>query len=216
MNKPLIILGAGGHAGVLADVLRNQGRTLKALVAPARDTKRTVLVDIPYWSDEEQILTLSPDDIELVNGVGSLPGHPLRAELFARYHALGYRFAQVISPRAIISDYAVIEEGVQVMAGAIIQAGVRIGKNTIINTGATVDHDCVIGENNHIAPGAVLSGGVLTGVGVHISTGAAVIQGISIGDRGVVAAGATLTCSIEAEHIAYVARGEVKPINKRY
>lgn len=215
MNKPLVVLGAGGHASVLVEILRSQGRTPIALVAPTLGSGRAVLADIPCWHDEGKILTLSPDEVELVNGIGSLPGYGLRAELFARYQALGYRFARVVSPRAMVSDFAELAEGVQVMAGVIIQAGTRIGLNTIINTGAIVDHDCQIGVDNHIAPGSVLSGGVMTGARVHVGTGAAIIQGIKIGDDAVVGAGATVTRSLEAAKIAYVARGCVLPISSR-
>lgn len=199
---------------MLVDILRSQGRVPVALVAPVSGAERVVLADIPCWYDEGRELTLPPDEVELVNGIGSLPGHGLRAELFARYQALGYRFAQVISPRAMVSDYAELAEGVQVMAGAIIQAGTRIGLNTIINTGAIVDHDCQIGADNHIAPGSVLSGGVMTGARVHVGTGAVIIQGIVIGDDAVVGAGATVTRSLDVAQIAYVARGSVLPIKQ--
>lgn len=214
MNKPVIVLGAGGHASVLVDMLRSQGVVPLALVAPDAGTQRTALADIPLWHDEAQILTLHPDEVELINGIGSLPGNSLRGELFARYRALGYRFASVVSTQAMVSDYAVLEEGAQVMAGAIIQAGARIGANSIINTGAIVDHDCHLGGDNHVAPGAVLSGGVVTGERVHIGTGAAVIQGILIGADAVVGAGATLTRPLGEKQMAYVARGSVVSIKQ--
>ena len=207
VNKPVIVLGAGGHASVLVDMLRSQGVVPLALVAPTADAPRAALAGIPLWHDEE-ILTHLPDEVELVNGIGSLPGNPLRAELFARYRALGYRFASVVSTKAMVSDYAVLEEGVQVMAGAIIQAGARIGANSIINSGAIVDHDCHLGDDNHVAPGAV------TGERVHIGTGAVVIQGISIGSDAVVGAGATLTRPLGEKQIAYVARGSVVSIKQ--
>lgn len=210
----MIVLGAGGHASVLVDMLRSQGVVPLALVAPAAGASRAVLADIPLWHDEAQILTHHPDEVELINGIGSLPGNSLRAELFARYRALGYRFASVVSAQAMVSAYAVLEEGVQIMAGAIIQAGARIGANSIINTGAIVDHDCQLGGDNHVAPGAVLSGGVVTGERVHIGTGATVIQGISIGTYAVVGAGATLTRPLGEKQIAYAARGSVKPIKQ--
>jgi len=214
VNKPVIVLGAGGHASVLVDILRSQGRSPMALVAPAMGVARAALAEIPLWHDEERILAHTPDEVELVNGIGSLPGTSLRADLFARYRALGYHFARVVSTNAVVSDYAVLEEGAQVMAGAILQAGTRIGPNSIINTGAIVDHDCHIGSDNHVAPGAVLSGGVVTGDGVHIGTGAAVIQGISIGAHAVVGAGATLTRPLGSKQIAYVARGSVMLIKQ--
>ncbi|WP_429168218.1 acetyltransferase [Aeromonas rivipollensis] len=214
MNKPVIVLGAGGHASVLVDILRSQGRSPMALVAPAMGVVRAALAEIPLWHDEERILAHTPDEVELVNGIGSLPGTSLRADLFARYRALGYHFARVVSTNAVVSDYAVLEEGVQIMAGAIIQAGTRIGPNSIINTGAIVDHDCHLGGDNHVAPGAVLSGGVVTGERVHLGTGAAVIQGISIGAHAVVGAGATLTRPLGEKQIAYVARGSVMLIKQ--
>lgn len=212
MNKPVIVLGAGGHAAVLVDMLRSQGVVPLALVAPAASALRAVLTDIPLWHDEGKILAHHPDEVELINGIGSLPGNTLRAEIFARYRALGYRFAGLVSAKAMVSDYAVLEEGVQVMAGAIIQAGARIGANSIINSGAIVDHDCHLGGDNHVAPGAALSGAVMTGERVHIGTGAVVIQGISIGADAVVGAGGTLTHPLGEKQIAYVARGSVMPI----
>lgn len=214
VNKPIIVLGAGGHAAVLVDMLRSQGVVPLALVAPTAGAPRAVLADIPLWHDEAKILAYRPNEVELVNGIGSLPGSPLRAELFARYRALGYHFARVVSTQAMVSDYVVLEEGVQVMAGAIIQAGTRIGANSIINSGAIVDHDCHLAGDNHVAPGAVLSGGVVTGERVHIGTGAAVIQGISIGAGAVVGAGATLTHSLGEKQITYVARSSVMPIKQ--
>lgn len=214
MNKPVIVLGAGGHASVLVDMLRSQGVVPLALVAPVAGAPRAVLADIPLWHDEAKILAYRPNEVELVNGIGSLPGSSLRAELFARYRALGYHFASVVSTQAMVSDYAVLEEGAQVMAGAIIQAGTRIGFNSIINSGAIVDHDCNLGGDNHVAPGAVLSGGVVTGERVHIGTGAAVIQSISIGSDAVVGAGATLTRPVGEKQIAYVARCRVMPIKQ--
>ncbi|MER0510276.1 acetyltransferase [Aeromonas veronii] len=205
MSKPIIVLGAGGHASVLVDILRSQGVVPLALVAPTAGVPRAVLADIPLWHDEE-ILTHHPDEVVLVNGIGSLPGNPLRAMIFARYRALGYRFASVVSAQAMVSAYAVLEEGAQVMAGAIIQAGTQIGANSIINTGTIVDHDCWIGGNNHIAPGAVLSGGVSTGDAVHIGTGAMLIQNIKIGSHTVVGAGATVSKDLAPNKTLYVAK----------
>lgn len=214
MNKPLIMLGAGGHASVLIDILRSQGRTPIAVVAPDLDKSRSVFSGIKHWQDDNELLRCRPDEYELVNGIGSLPGNPLRAELFARFRELGYRFASVISSQTILSDYAILEEGVQIMSGAVLQTGCRIGYNSIINTGAIVDHDCHIGNDNHIAPSAVLCGGVKTGAGVHVGTHATVIQGIIIGASAVVGAGATLTKNLGENQIAYVARGSVMPVKQ--
>jgi UDP-perosamine 4-acetyltransferase len=84
------------------------------------------------------------------------------------------------------------------MAGAVIQSGSRIGINSIINTRASVDHDCVIGNHVHISPGVTLSGGVEIGTCSHIGTGSTVIQGIVIGNSCLAAAGAVVTKDVIA------------------
>ena len=215
MSKPLVILGAGGHAAVLVDILRQQERTILAVQAPELVPNRRVFSSLSHWTNEQPLLDLVPDEVELVNGIGSLPGMSLRYQIYARYRALGFVFAQVIAGEAVVSRYAQLGDGVQILHRAVVQAGVCIGANSIINSGAIIEHDCQLGVDNHIAPGAVLSGGVCTGSRVHVGTGAAVIQGRMIGEEAVVAAGATLNQDLAAGHIVYAARSHICRIKKQ-
>ena len=84
------------------------------------------------------------------------------------------------------------------MAGAIIQADVVIGENSIINTRASVDHDCQLGCDVHVAPGATLCGGVFLADRVFVASGATVIQGLSIGEGAVVGAGVAVVRDLAA------------------
>lgn len=210
MTKPLIMLGAGGHAAVLAELLLSQGRQLIAMVSPEPASENSPLARIPrLMSDESLLSAYSSEQVDLVNGLGSLPSTALRWKLFEYFFNHGYHFATVISPHAILSNYAKLAEGVQLMAGAIVQTNASVGVNSIINTGAIVEHDCVIGAHNHIAPGATLSGAVNTGRRVHIGTGANVIQGIYIGEQAVVGAGATIVRDIPAQQIIIPASSRI-------
>ena len=85
------------------------------------------------------------------------------------------------------------------MAGCVIQTGTNIGANSIVNTRASIDHDCTIGETVHIAPGVTLSGNVRVGDRTHIGTGAVVIQGIAIDADSLVAAGAVVYRDLPAK-----------------
>lgn len=205
MNKPLIMIGAGGHASVLADILTRQGQTILALVAPDSSGKGA-LAGLPLWQDETLGMTVSPEECLLVNGIGSLPGCGLRAKIFSRYREQGYRFASVLAQEAVISAHASLGQGVQVMPGAIVQSGAQIGDNSIINTGAIVEHDSVLGRHAHLAPRAVLCGGVTLGERVHVGSGAVVVQGLQLGNEAVVGAGAILTRNLPENHIVYPAR----------
>jgi sugar O-acyltransferase (sialic acid O-acetyltransferase NeuD family) len=203
LAKPVIILGAGGHARVLIEALRRSGITVLGLV-DARLPAGGTVAGMDILGSDETLERFVPDTVELVNGIGSLPGRAGdRVRVFLAQKRKGYRFATVVHPSAVLAEDLALGEGAQVMAGAIVQPGVRIGINAIVNSGAIIDHDCLIGDHCHIAPGAVLSGNVRVGARVHVGTGAKVIQGIEIGRKAVVAAGATVYRSI-AEGVRYI------------
>lgn len=203
LNKDLIVIGAGGHASVLVDVLKQQQALPKYLVSPDKEGLRAIFSGIDRLYHDDDVLSFDAASVCLINGIGSLPGNSIREKVGQHFSAQGYAFKTLVADSAIVSPYAVLGEGVQVMAGAIIQAGARIGDHSIINTGAIVDHDCVIGRYNHIAPGATLSGQVTTGDSVHIGTGACVIQSITIGTNVLVGAGAIVTKSLTSGTKAY-------------
>lgn len=206
MSKPVLVLGAGGHAAVLVDMLRQLNHTIVGLVAGDKPADKPVFAGIPYYASDDAVLTFDKDSVLLANGIGSLPDRNTRFKVHKQFKQAGYRFITVVSPRAIVSDYSSLAEGVQVMPGAIVNVNSIVGEGTIVNSGAIIEHDCLIGNHNHIAPGAALSGDVSTGDYVHIGTGASVIQGIKIGHHVMVGAGATVTKNLDSNKKLYVAK----------
>lgn len=195
MSKPLVILGAGGHANVLAETLQDQGRSILGVLAPEPFIGSDVL-GIPIIGDDSWLSGRDSDSIWLVNGLGSIGVTHARRKLFEHFSLLGYRFSSVIHTSAVISRSAFLEEGVQVLAGAVIQTGSRIARNAIVNTGAIIEHDTWVGEHAHVAPGVTLSGNVRIGDGAHVGTGATVIQGVQIGSHSIIGAGAVVIADV--------------------
>lgn len=212
LDKPVVMIGAGGHATVLADILLRQGETIVAVIDPDVLKERSIFHQlvkdgvIRHHRQDSDIELFPPESVYLVNGVGMMPASTVRKCLDQAFLAQGYKFAMVIADSAEVSPYAILDSGVQVLAGAIIQAGARIGAHSIINTFALVEHDSVIGKYNHLAPRATVCGQVITGDDVFIGAGATVIQGISLGDRVIVGAGAILTKDLTKDCIAYPPR----------
>jgi sugar O-acyltransferase (sialic acid O-acetyltransferase NeuD family) len=192
MSLPVVIIGSGGHAKVVADTLAAMGRVVRGFldIDPAR--WNSTVNGIPVLGGDDALNRGDTSEIELANGIGSVRSLELRRAAFERYRAIGFRFVTIVHPRAVVSPSVRLEEGAQIMAGAIIQPDVVIGENTIVNTGAIVDHDCRIGAHCHIAPGCTLSGNVTVGVASHIGTGASVKQGVKLGTGAVVGAGAAV------------------------
>tara|TARA_B100000575_G_scaffold291984_1_gene299224 strand:+ start:24000 stop:24644 length:645 start_codon:yes stop_codon:yes gene_type:complete len=211
MNRKIILAGSGGHAKVLRNILGETDTTISYLVTKDKDDETIA----KYFSTskiirDEDILSLEKSETEIVNGIGSLPFSIARQSFFHKFHLSGYKFKTIISKHAFVAEETIIEEGVQVFPGAVIQPGVTIGRNSIINTGALVDHDCLVGSNNHIAPGAVLSGNVRTGDNVHIGTNASIIQGIKIGQNSVIGAGVCAVKDVPNEHTLFPAKSTLK------
>ncbi len=187
-----VILGAGGHARVLCDLLRSAGKTVVAFSDSSPSRAGTVICGLPVIAEADLAATFSPGAVLLVNGVGGVRDMSARQAIFEQFQQRGYRFATLVHPTAFVAHDTVLEEGAQVLAGAMVITGAMVGKNTILNTRASVDHDCHIGAHCHIAPGVTLSGGVRVGDATLIGTGASVIQGIRIGTRCIVGAGAAV------------------------
>ena len=218
MSQPrsLVFIGGGGHARVLLDIARLHALPVRGVCDPAlANAGLSCWEGLPVLGDDGEISQHDPRDILLVNAVGSLPGKSfLRQTLYENWKAAGYDFATLVHPSAILPGNitykdstgkdtgsqaeGLLAEGVQVMAGVIIQPGTRIGENTILNTRVSIDHDCEIGPHCHLSPGAVLCGHVRVGAQVHIGAGATLVQSIQIGQGAVVGAGTVLVRDLEA------------------
>ncbi|MGM9572277.1 MAG: acetyltransferase [bacterium] len=208
--KPVVLLGAGGHARVLLDILKLQKRLVASIVDPA--LSMSVFRGIPVLQQDEDVLRcFRPEEVELVNGIGSTGDNCLRRKLYYDFKKQGYNFAVLLHPRAIVAENVILGSGTQVMAGSVIQTDCVIGENTIINTGTILDHDCRIGSNVHLAPGCILSGGVKISDDVHLGTGTTVIQNIAIGRQCLIGAGSVVISDIQEKNKAWgVPAKEVK------
>ncbi len=187
----LVIIGAGGHARVMIAALRCLNRVPRMIAD----------INPDLWGHEmDGIVIAAPEDIEigdkLVNGVGGVGKTRARQAVYDLFAARGFVFETVMHPSATVTGEVHYGAGTQVCAGAILQTGVTLGVNCLINTAASVDHDTRIGHHVHIAPGATLCGGVTIGNNSHIGAGATVIQGITIGENCLIAAGAVVVRNV--------------------
>tara|TARA_R110002049_G_scaffold295113_4_gene482289 strand:+ start:13826 stop:14482 length:657 start_codon:yes stop_codon:yes gene_type:complete len=190
-----LLLGAGTHARVVLDALRAGGDPVAGCLDPSKPTGPWPS-GVPWLGGDDHLDTLTPGDWRLINCMGSTGDTNLRQRVFQDAVARGFSFAVVRHPSAIIAQDVVIGQGCQVLAGAIVQTGARLGVNVLVNTGAIVEHDADIADHVHIAPGVTLSGNVSVGVGVHLGTGVVVKQGVTIGANAVIGVGAIVIADV--------------------
>lgn len=200
MNKHVIVIGNGGHAAVLVETLLQQGRKIEGYTAPAKETNK---FQLDYLGTDSVIASFSPEDVELVLGIGTVNRSSVRKTLFEEFKEMGYTFGKVIHDTAYIAPSVKLGEGVQIMAGVILQSHVEIADNTIINTGTIIDHDTKIFAHVHIAPGTNISGGVKIGEQTLIGTGTTIIQSIEIGKNCLIGAGSVVVKNITQDKRVY-------------
>jgi len=187
VKKRYVVMGAGGHGAVIADILYKRGFALKGFLDDGVDVGTEVLGAKVLGNIKDCIYH---SDCVFIIGIGD---NAIRKRIAETYPL---EYGSAIHPSAIIGDEVKIGRGSVLMAGAIINPRSSVGLHGIINTGASIDHDNKIGDFVHISPRAVLGGDVYVGYGTHVGIGACVRNGISICDDVIVGAGAVVVKDI--------------------
>lgn len=197
MTRPYIILGAGGHGRVVADVLLSGNHRILGCTDPRPEKLAGIgFADISFLGDDQKIDSYDPSEIFLANGLGGIKSTSGRQKLYDRFVSRGYLFPSIRHLSTVISPRTELEDGSQFMAGSVVQANCRIGANVIVNTGARIDHDCTIAAHVHIGPGAILCGEVTIEAGVTIGAGATLRPGLRVGSGATIGMGAVVLSDV--------------------
>lgn len=202
MSMRVIIVGAGGHGQVVADILlqrATQSATLTPVGYVDDDASLTgrQLLGLPVLGKIADLAAFEHDAVIVAIG-----DNRTRRTLFMTLQSQGESLATAIHPSAVVAPSAVVGAGAVLCAGVIVNPGASIGVNVIVNTGATVDHHNVIGDHAHIAPGAHLGGDVAIGEGTLIGIGAVVMPQQRVGAWCTVGAGAVVTRDLPDQVVA--------------
>ena len=192
----IIVIGSGGHAAVVADALLAVGtRVLGFTDADAAQHGR-MLCGLPVLGDDSVLRSSATAHatatLRLANGIGGTRGEGLRRAVQRQLEACGWQFVQVRHPAAVVSPFARVAAGVQLIATCVVQAGAVIGEGCIVNTAAIIEHDVVLGEFVHVACNATLCGNARVGANSHVGAAAVLRQGVQLGESTVVGAGAVV------------------------
>ena len=190
MKEKLLIIGAGGHGRVIADIADRAG--CYKSIAFLDDCPPTVPLSHSYLGACSNA-QLYLKDYDVIVAIGNTD---VRADFMSRLSALQASFATIISPDAVVARDVVLGEGTVVMPGTVINTGARIGVGVIINTASSVDHDCTVGDFCHVSVGSHLCGKVTVGDRVWVGTGATVINRIAICADCMIGAGAVVVRNI--------------------
>ncbi|MGH8147748.1 MAG: acetyltransferase [Rhodanobacteraceae bacterium] len=193
----VVFWGATGQAKVLRDAL-----PVDAELVAVFDNREIVspFKDVPIFHGESgfarwESAQRGDGALSACVAIGGMHGEE-RVERMQWLDDRGYRPFVVVHTRAFVASDAVLAAGCQVMALGAVCTGTKLGRAVIVNTKASIDHDCAIGDGVHIAPGATLAGEVDVGEFAFVGTGAVVLPRVRIGTRAIIGAGAVVTCDV--------------------
>jgi sugar O-acyltransferase (sialic acid O-acetyltransferase NeuD family) len=186
-NNKLLIIGAGGHGRVVADIALKMNRWQQlAFLDDDENIKSSMNIDIVGKLCDAFTHT---SDCDIFVAIGN---NKTREKIQGQLEALGANIPKLIHPSAVIGEKVEIGSGTVIMAGVVINCCSKIGKSCIINTGSTIDHDNIIEEYVHISPGVHLGGTVSIGKSSWIGIGATISNNVNITSRCIVGAGAVV------------------------
>ncbi|RAL20488.1 hypothetical protein DL240_16925 [Lujinxingia litoralis] len=202
-GQAIVIYGAGGHARVVIDMVREGRRDLRivGIVDDSPDRPSEVL-GVPVLGDASTFAELRERGVRLAAlGVGAVTHNALRAELFSRLRREGFILPNLIHPRACVEPSVLMGQGNQIFAGAVVSSCVSLGDNTVINSNVVVSHDCVIDDHVHLTPGALLAGGVQVGARSVIGMGVTIFLGVQVGADVVIGNGSHILTDVADQQV---------------
>lgn len=185
----LVIIGAGGHGKVAAEIAAAKYRNIVFL--DDQDLKECAGYPVVgKTSDFKRFL----GEYDFFIAIGNPSIRKQVTELLEKAET---SIVSLIHPASVISKSAVIGIGSIVMAGAVLNAEAVTGKSCIINTCASVDHESILGDYVHAAVGAHITGKVRIGENTWIGAGAIVSNNVTICKDCMIGAGALVVKNID-------------------
>lgn len=189
MTTPILLIGGGGHALSLIDVIESTGNFKISGIVEAVDSANIELVGYPVIGVDNDLEPLLKNTPNCIIAVGQIMSAHIRKKLFNKAKEVGAEFPHIISASAIMASSVKIAEGVCIMHNCIVSHLVTIGENTIINNKAIIEHETKIGKHCHISTGVIVNGNVNIADECFIGSGAIIMQAIQICPNVVIGAG---------------------------
>jgi len=186
--EKIFIFGASGHAKVVIDIIERQGLYCIDFLADDDPTlKDTDFYGYRVIGGKTELLASG-----IKRGIVAIGSNRARCAVASWLADNGFGLVSAVHPSAQLGRGVTVDVGTVVMAGVVVNSDTSIGRNVIINTKASIDHDCCIGDGVHIAPGATLCGTVDVGTGSFVCAGVTIIPNQSIGKHVIIGAGSTV------------------------
>ncbi|RUM39466.1 MAG: transferase [Desulfobulbus sp.] len=203
-GKKIVIMGAGGHARVVADVIQHEGRFQLVGLIDSFQQAGNVCFGCTVLGGEDDLPELCRKNS--ISGIFVAVGDNYLRQIITDRILTRLPDLEIITtvhPSAFLGSGVALGEGTVIMPGALVISGSRIGRGCLVNTGSSLDHDSTMEDWSSLGPGAVSGGNVHIRQRTAVSLGARINHGITIGQDCVIGTGSVVVTDIEDGVVAY-------------
>ncbi|MEA3495096.1 MAG: acetyltransferase [Bacteroidota bacterium] len=201
MKKELILIGGGGHCKSCIDVIEKEKKFQIVGILDVELKIGDEVLGYKIIGSDENIYDFSKKYSNFFITVGHIKYVSLRKKLFDKLKELNLKLPVIISPKAVVSEHAVIGEGSIISHNSVINAEAKIGKNNIINTGAIIEHESEIGNHTQISTVAIVNGQCKIGSRCFIGSNVVINNNLEIADDVIIGSGSVVINSIKESGI---------------
>jgi UDP-perosamine 4-acetyltransferase len=196
--KDIIVIGSGGHAKVVIDIL-NEMKVCNIIgITSISLIKGSVFCGYSVLGNDNILMDyIGRKNLLIAMGLGGYEDNCLREKAYNQIKSMGFNFINAIHPTAFISKTVKMGEGNVIFPGAVINTDVELGNNIIVATGSTIDHETRVSDHVLISAGVTVGAYSNLEQGVLLALGSKVISGTTIKSYSLVAAGAVVVKNIE-------------------
>lgn len=195
-NMKLCIVGAGGLAKetllIAIQLFNNQEIDYKnntVFLVKDEDWSSDLIMNVPQVKESD----FDTEKYEVVVAIGD----PVLRKKIVNKLPVNTKYTKLIHPKADVSEFVTIGDGVIIASGVIITCNVSIGKHVIIDRASTIGHDTKIYDYCHVSPLTSVSGNCIVKEQVYLGTGSLLRDGIFIVKNSIIGMGAVVVKNIK-------------------
>ena len=192
MKKKILVIGAGGHANSVIDILQQSNSyVIYKIIGAKKDLGKKFGKHIIQNTDAD-LNKLRKNCGQAVIAIGQIKNYKIRKKIYDKLIKLKFKIPKIFSKNSYVSKTSKIGLGTVIFNNVIINSKVKIGNNCIINNGALIEHDVNIGNNCHVSTGVILNGNVKIEDNCFIGSGSIIRENIKIKKNKVIPLGSKI------------------------
>jgi len=203
-NKHVLMIGAGGHARAVFDVIKSENRYRMVGLIDSFQKPGTICFGCTVLGEEADIPRIC-SELNVAHVVIAIGDNFQRQAMANRIKQVLpiIKLISTVHPSAVISSDVKIGDGTVIMPGVTIISGSSIAEGCVLNTASSLDHDGRMDSWSSLGPGVITGGYLRLGERASICLGSVVKDRISIGRDTVVGMGAVVTRNMPDNVLAY-------------